>query len=74
MIAILTRDELDNLDGIDRLIKIEECEWLTSLNSQYIRKLESKGEFPQRIMVGPKTKLHRLSEVQDWIKGTWKPE
>ncbi|HCM62808.1 MAG TPA: AlpA family transcriptional regulator [Morganella sp. (in: Bacteria)] len=74
MIAILTRGELEDLDGIDRLIKIEECEWLTSLNSQYLRKLENNGEFPPRVMIGPKTKLHRLSEVQDWIKGTWKSE
>ncbi|WFQ79533.1 AlpA family phage regulatory protein [Xenorhabdus sp. SF857] len=74
MINILTREELEGLDGIDRLIKMEECEWLTSLDSQYIRKLEKKGTFPLKINIGPKTKVYRLSEIQDWIKGTWKPE
>ncbi|WP_309145418.1 helix-turn-helix transcriptional regulator [Xenorhabdus yunnanensis] len=39
-----------------------------------MRKLEKKGEFPAKITIGPQTKVYRLSEIQAWIKGTWKPE
>ncbi|MBD2826796.1 helix-turn-helix transcriptional regulator [Xenorhabdus szentirmaii] len=74
MIQILTREELEFDDKIDRLIRDEECELLTSLKSDHRYELEKKGKFPRKIVIGPKTKVYRLSEIQDWIKGTWKPE
>ncbi|MDC9616349.1 AlpA family phage regulatory protein [Xenorhabdus khoisanae] len=74
MIKILTREELECDDKIDRLIKDTECEWLTSIKWKQRVSLEKKGQFPARIIIGPKTKVYRLSEIQDWIKGTWKPE
>ncbi|MBD2786599.1 AlpA family phage regulatory protein [Xenorhabdus sp. DI] len=74
MIHILTREELESSDEIDRLIRDEECEWLTSIKWKQRVLLEKKGQFPARIKVGPQTKVYRLSEIQNWIKGTWKPE
>ncbi|WGM00629.1 helix-turn-helix transcriptional regulator [Arsenophonus nasoniae] len=74
MILILTRAEIDNMDEIDRLIKEEECEWLTSLGRNHRYYLEKRGRFPLKINIGLQTRLYRLSEVQAWIKGTWKPE
>ncbi|PHM68586.1 helix-turn-helix transcriptional regulator [Xenorhabdus kozodoii] len=74
MIHILTREELERDDKIDRLIRIEECEWLTSIGQRQRVLLEKKGQFPARIKVGPQTIVYRLSEIQAWIKGTWKPE
>ncbi|MBE8596785.1 helix-turn-helix transcriptional regulator [Xenorhabdus sp. BG5] len=74
MIHILTREELEGLDGLDRLIREEECEWLTSLGRRHRSLLEKDGQFPLKITIGPQTKVYRLSEIQDWIKGTWKSE
>ncbi|PHM29061.1 helix-turn-helix transcriptional regulator [Xenorhabdus innexi] len=74
MIHILTREELECDDKIDRLIKDKECEWLTSIKWKQRALLEKKGEFPARIIIGPQTKVYRLSEIQAWIKGTWKSE
>ncbi|CDG20592.1 Phage transcriptional regulator [Xenorhabdus poinarii G6] len=74
MIHIFTREELEGLDGIDRLIREEECEWLTSLTRQHRKRLEKKGMFPRKIVIGPQKKVYRLSEIQAWIKGTWKSE
>ncbi|MBD2800324.1 AlpA family phage regulatory protein [Xenorhabdus sp. M] len=74
MIHILTHEELERLDGLDRLIKEEECEWLTSLGRRHRSYLEKQGKFPRKIVIGPQTKVYRLSEIQNWIKGTWKSE
>ncbi|PHM73020.1 AlpA family transcriptional regulator [Xenorhabdus sp. KJ12.1] len=74
MIKVLTREELECDDKIDRLIRIEECEWLTSIGRKQRNLLEKKGQFPAKVTIGPQTKVYRLSEIQAWIKGTWKPE
>ncbi|MDE9538912.1 helix-turn-helix transcriptional regulator [Xenorhabdus bovienii] len=74
MIHILTREELECDNNIDRLIKPEECEWLTAIGRKQRTLLEKKEQFPSRITIGPQTKVYRLSEIQAWIKGTWKPE
>ncbi|PHM39234.1 MULTISPECIES: helix-turn-helix transcriptional regulator [Xenorhabdus] len=74
MIHIFTREELEYSDELDRLIREEECEWLTSLGRRHRSYLEKNGKFPLKITIGPQTKVYRLSEIQAWIKGTWKPE
>lgn len=74
MLKIIERDDLEKMPTIDRIIKDDECKWLTTLSWYVRRDLETKGEFPKKIQISPNSIGYRLSEVQDWIKGTWKPE
>ncbi|EAM9431948.1 AlpA family phage regulatory protein [Salmonella enterica] len=70
----MTKDELELMPEIERMIRDAECKWLTgtSLNSR--SRLEKMGMFPKRLHLGGKSVGWRLSEVQAWIKGEWKPE
>ncbi|EAB0395902.1 TPA: helix-turn-helix transcriptional regulator [Escherichia coli] len=73
MIEIVTREELENDKTIDRMIKEDECAWLTALGRRHRALLEKEGKFPRKICIGPQTKVWRLSEVLEWVKGEWKP-
>lgn len=73
MLKIIERDDLEKMPGIDRIIREDECKWLTSLSWQIRTSMEDEGLFPKKIPISPSFVGYRLSEVQDWIKGTWKP-
>ncbi|HEL8049562.1 TPA: AlpA family phage regulatory protein, partial [Escherichia coli] len=47
--------------------------WLTTLPWKVRRALEKEGKFPARIRISPNFVAWRLSEVQAWVKGEWKP-
>lgn len=74
MLKIIGRDDLEKMPEIDRIIRDDECKWLTSLNLPVRYDMEEKGLFPRRIHLSHKFAGYRLSEIQEWIKGTWKPE
>ncbi|WGL95809.1 integrase arm-type DNA-binding domain-containing protein [Arsenophonus nasoniae] len=74
MLKIIGRDDLEKMPEIDRIIREDECKWLTSLSWRLRRDLEDKGMFPKKIPISPNYIGYRLSEVQAWIKGTWKSE
>ncbi|HGJ5863909.1 MAG TPA: helix-turn-helix transcriptional regulator [Arsenophonus nasoniae] len=74
MIKIMTKEELESMVEIDRMIREEECKWLTTLSNDCRYQREKKNLFLKRIKLSPQIVAYRLSEVQAWVKGTWKPE
>ncbi|HFW3182511.1 TPA: helix-turn-helix transcriptional regulator [Salmonella enterica subsp. enterica serovar Java] len=70
----MTKDELELMPDIERMVRDSECEWLTGLHRRTLCDMGKRGEFPKRLHLGPKSIGWRLSEVQAWIKGEWKPE
>ncbi|EBO9655030.1 AlpA family phage regulatory protein [Salmonella enterica] len=53
---------------LDRVIREDECFWITGIPASTRYFMEKKGQFPKRIILGPKILAWRLSEVQEWIK------
>lgn len=74
MIKVMTREELELMPELDRMITEKECRWMTNIGASTRHYMTKTGRFPQRYEYGPKTKLYRLSEVQAWVKGEWKPD
>ncbi|EOV0286476.1 helix-turn-helix transcriptional regulator [Salmonella enterica] len=70
----MTRDELELMPDIERMVREVECAWLTGLHQRTRCDMEKRGEFPKRIHLGVKVVGWRLSEVQAWVKGEWNPE
>ncbi len=73
MLKLAGRDELEKMPEIERMIREDECKWLTTLPWKVRRALEKEGKFPARIRISPNFVAWRLSEVQAWVKGEWKP-
>ncbi|EJY9247336.1 AlpA family phage regulatory protein [Salmonella enterica] len=70
----MTKDELELIPDIERMVRERECAWLTGLHERTRCNMEKRGEFPERLRLGGHAVGWRLSEVQAWIKGEWKPE
>lgn len=70
----MSKSELELMPDLERMIREPECAWLTGTSNKVRACMEIKGEFPKRLHLGPKSIGWRLSEVQAWIKGEWKPE
>ncbi|EAX7730678.1 AlpA family phage regulatory protein [Salmonella enterica] len=70
----MTKDELELMPEIERVVREPECKWLTGTSLQVRARIEKAGEFPKRLHLGGRSVGWRLSEVQAWIKGEWKPE
>lgn len=52
----------------DRIIDKHELNKLVPYSQVHIHRLEKKGEFPNRITLGPNRVGWSLIEVQDWIE------
>ncbi|EDF9813699.1 AlpA family phage regulatory protein [Salmonella enterica subsp. enterica serovar Tennessee] len=65
---IMTREELELIPDIERVIREQECEWMTGIKRETRNYMEKNGTFPKRIHIGPQMTAWRLSEVQEWIK------
>ncbi|ECO0852996.1 AlpA family phage regulatory protein [Salmonella enterica subsp. enterica serovar Newport] len=70
----MTKDELELMPEIERMVREPECKWLTGISRKIRAGMEIKGEFPKRLHLSTRSIGWRLSEVQAWIKGEWKPE
>lgn len=70
----MTKDELELMPEIERMVRDRECRWLTGISIGLRKGMEIRGEFPKRLRLGGHVVGWRLSEVQAWIKGEWKPE
>lgn len=70
----MSKSELELMPDLERMIKEPECRWLSALSFNSRLRMEKRGEFPKRLHLGGKVVGWRLSEVQAWIKGEWKPE
>lgn len=70
----MTKDELELMPEIERMVRDSECKWLTGTSIDLRKGMEKRGEFPKRLRLGGRSVGWRLSEVQAWIKGEWKPE
>ena len=70
----MSKSELELIPNLERMIREPECRWLSGLSLNSRSRMEKKSEFPKRLHLGGKTVGWRLSEVQAWIKGEWKPE
>ncbi|MCZ5652744.1 AlpA family transcriptional regulator [Escherichia coli] len=60
MIQIVTREELENDKTIDRMIKEDECAWLTALGGSTDRYLKRKENFHEKYVLAHKQKVWRL--------------
>lgn len=74
MIKLIERDDLDRMPNIERMLREDECKYLTSLDRTHRALMEKEGRFPKKVQISPAFKAYRLSEVQAWISGEWKPE
>lgn len=70
----MTKDELELMPEIERMVGENERKWLTGVARTTCVSMEARGEFPKRLRLGGKYVGWRLSEIQAWIKGEWKPE
>lgn len=70
----MTKDELELMPEIERMVREPECKWLTGISRSIRVDMEIKGEFPKRLHLSTKSIGWRLSDIQAWIKGEWKPE
>lgn len=70
----MTKDELELIPDIERMVREGECAWLTGLHQRTRCDMEKRGEFPKRLRLGGHAVGWRLSEIQAWVKGEWKPE
>ncbi|HIB1582441.1 TPA: helix-turn-helix transcriptional regulator [Salmonella enterica subsp. enterica serovar Muenchen] len=70
----MTKGEIELMPDIERMIREKECAWLTGVSQKIRADMEIKGEFPKKLRLSAKSSGWRLSEVQAWIKGEWKPE
>lgn len=68
MIKCVSREELEMMPDLERVIREAECKWMTGIAKSTRAFMETKGRFPKRIILGPKIVAWRLSEVQEWIK------
>ncbi|KKF34304.1 AlpA family transcriptional regulator [Erwinia tracheiphila] len=68
MIKVMTREELEIMPDLDRMITEGDCRWMTSIGASTRYYMIKMGRFPPRYEYGPKTKLYRLSEVQAWVR------
>ncbi len=53
--------------NIPRIITRNELRQIVPYSPQWILVLEKRGEFPQRIAIGPRRVGWRLSEIEDWL-------
>lgn len=74
MIKLIERDDLDKMPNIERMLREDECKYLTSLDRTHRALMEREGRFPKKVQISPAFKAYRLSDIQAWIKGEWKPE
>lgn len=70
----MTKSELELIPDIERVVRDGERKWLTGIVKTTCTGMEKRGEFPKRLHLGGKAIGWRLSEIQAWIKGEWKPE
>ncbi|HGG6608001.1 TPA: helix-turn-helix transcriptional regulator [Salmonella enterica subsp. diarizonae serovar 50:k:z] len=70
----MTKEELELMPDIERMVRDRECRWLTGMSVDLRTGMEKRGEFPKRVHLGGRSIGWRLSEVQAWIKGEWKPQ
>ncbi|NTZ36198.1 AlpA family phage regulatory protein [Enterobacter sp. JMULE2] len=63
----------DHLSGVDRVIREDECKYLTCLAHTSRWRLEKVGKFPKRRKLGAKAVGWSLAEIQAWIRGDWHP-
>lgn len=68
MYKFMSKAELELMPEVDRVIRESECLWMTGLPKSTRALMESRGEFPKHLLLGPKITAWRLSEVQEWIK------
>ncbi|EAM9431639.1 AlpA family phage regulatory protein [Salmonella enterica] len=70
----MTKDELELMPEIERMVREPERRWLTGLAESTCVAMEKRGDFPKRVHISNKSVAWKLSEIQAWIKGEWKPE
>ncbi|ELN2578450.1 AlpA family phage regulatory protein [Enterobacter kobei] len=73
MQSIVTREELQYIPNLDRMVKEDECKFLSGLSHSTRYKAEKEGRFPKRVKIGGAAVAWRLSELQAWIRGDWHP-
>ena len=63
----------EHLSGMDRIIREDECRYLTSLSNVSRWRREKVGEFPKRRKLSSSAVGWSLFEIQAWIRGEWHP-
>ncbi|WP_316242250.1 AlpA family phage regulatory protein [Klebsiella pneumoniae] len=64
----MSKAELELIPDLERVIREPECFWMTSIPASTRTFMEKRGQFPKRIILGPKIIAWRLSEIQEWIR------
>jgi prophage regulatory protein len=53
--------------SIDFILRLPQVEQATGYKRSHIYALESKGEFPKRIALGPRSVGWRQSDIKAWL-------
>lgn len=53
---------------IDRLLTWQQLKSLIPLSRVHVSRLEARGEFPERLQLGPGRVAWRETEIQQWIE------
>ena len=61
------RQEVDTVDGEDRLIRMPEVEHLTGLSRSTIHRRMKAGRFPKSTPLSPNITVWRAMEVAAWV-------
>lgn len=51
-----------------RLVREEECAWLTGLSRQQRWNLIREGRFPRAVPIGERAKAWRYGEIEAWMR------
>jgi len=62
------------MNDVDRIVCEPERLQLTGVCRTGWWNYEKQGIVPRRIQLGPRRVGWRMSELQQWIRGEWKPE
>jgi predicted DNA-binding transcriptional regulator AlpA len=60
---------MSNANFSERLLSLEQVEFLTSLKKSTLYALIGADEFPVQVCLTARRRAWRASEVQDWISG-----
>lgn len=56
-----------NIHNLQLISRKEVCKLLT-INSSTLWRWEQKGDFPQKIILGPSRVAYKLTDIEKWIE------
>ncbi len=61
------------LTRISNFINEADCRKITTLSRVTRYRMRREGTFPEPVAISPGRKAYRVSEIDAWARGEWKP-